>query len=275
MQPVYVSLTTISSRLDVLDVVVHSLMNQTRPADKIILNISLEPFMLDRGIRFEDLPPRTRAAAASGTLELYYCRNTGPYRKVLPVLDRFADTDYLIATADDDVAYPPEWLEVLVATALEYRCIAAYRCREMTVAHNRLGPYNDWPLVTGRAHLRNIRGRSPSLSLFPTGRDGVIYSSDHFRDKKALAHLQAIAPAQDDLAFKFLTLLQGVPVALAPREATSAAEQWEFPEAGGGRKATLWDLNRHGENDAAAARIAAWCATHRNFRLEALSPSEA
>jgi hypothetical protein len=258
-QKVIVSLTTISTRLPTLSAVVESLFNQTHKADHIVLNISLDSHLLDQGIRFEQLPETIRKIAVAGELEVYFCKNTGPYRKIMPVLERFGDEDYFIATADDDVLYPPEWLEVLLKTALTHRCIAAYRCRLMQRAGSGFTPYGQWPLL--RAEQTPL-----GMDILPTGRDGVLYHASHFQDREALRALMALAPMQDDVALRFTTLASGIPVAVAPRQLTSMPGDYEFQDASHTDEA-LWVLNYKGRNDQTISACADWVRQHRPVKL--------
>lgn len=252
---IIVSLTTISTRLHTLDRVMAGLMNQTRKAERVILNISLDPFMMDMGIRFEHLPEQTRRYALAGVIEIYFCRNTGPYRKIIPTLQRYGVGDYYIVTADDDVLYPPEWLEVLYATAVSNNCIASYRCRQILFSGTGFTPYRDWPLL-------KAQGSVPAQDRLPTGRDGVMYHASYFQDRETLRQLVQLAPLQDDVALRFTTLSTGIPVAIAERQSTSAPGGHEFPDASP-TNAALWVMNYGGKNDEAIAACYGWIRKHR------------
>lgn len=269
MRPqIYVSLTTIAARVGCLDRVLGSLLRQTLEPDRIILNVSLSPYMADSGIQFESLPEQTRKWVLAGNVEMYYCENTGPYRKIIPVLKRFGFSNYYIATADDDVIYPPRWLEVLSNTATSTQSVSAFRCRVMSFAGDRLAPYNTWPLLlsSGNGAAQGVQDGKPSLLLFPTGRDGVIYHAGWFEDFAALLELQGLAPGQDDIAFKFATLMAGVGVMRAPREHTGVPIGSDF-EGLSSNSSCLWSLNSVGKNDEVLGKVTDWCQRNRSFRL--------
>lgn len=256
--PVYISMTTISRRLGTLDNVIGSLLTQTHHADKIILNISEEPYLLDAGVRAEDLPDQTKAWVAAGKVELHSGPNLGSYRKILPTLERYQGLDYWVATADDDVFYPEGWLEGLVRSASEHQCVAAYRCRLMRRDGDRVAPYLTWPLVGSfsESSAYGVPADKPSLYLFPTGRGGVMYHSRHFRDLASLRELRELAPGQDDIALKFLTMIQNVPVILAsiPGDKDVSAEFLGVDDG-----PMLWVVNASGANDLAIMAILGWC----------------
>jgi hypothetical protein len=107
------------------------------------------------------------------------------------------------------------------------------------------------------------------MRLFPTGRDGVIYHSKHFKDVQALHALQKLAPGQDDITLKFVMMLAGVPTVMAPRKKTSASPLQEFPDSSAGGE-SLWPANISGKNDVALASVVEWCSLHRGFKLQSL-----
>ena len=197
-EPVFISLTTIRARLPVLDQVLETLLRQSLRADRIMLNISIDPYALDAGIRFEQLPVRTREWAVAGKIEIYFGRNIGPYRKIMPTLQRFSGIDYFVATADDDVLYPEDWLEGLVAAARSHGCVAAYRCRLMEHHGAALTRYNSWsfPVTEDDFRAHGLDRATPSLRLFPNGRDGVIYHSRHLKDFQNAVPAPAVSTAQ-------------------------------------------------------------------------------
>lgn len=253
--PIYISMTSISSRIHDIEQVIYSLLNQSLVADKLILNISRGSFLKDNGISESDFSPFVREMIDNGRVELHYCVNTGPYRKIIPTLERYSNDAFWVATADDDVIYSRDWLNGLVQESLKYNCISAYRCRLLLVEDGKIFPYNSWPLINSSFIERfggNGQFSKPSLMFFPTGRDGVLYHSTHLHDLKALSALQALAPFQDDIALKLYTLAKNIPVAIVPLD-----EKWEseiFPGTGNAGP-TLWSLNKDGENDKVIARI--------------------
>lgn len=256
---IYISFTSISSRIGDTDRVIHSLLAQSLRADKIIFNISREPFLEDLGISESDLSPFIRKAIADGRIELNYCTNFGPYRKILPTLERYSGSNFWVATADDDVIYPNSWLEGLIKSAAEHKSISAYRCRLLLVDNGRILPYNTWPLINS-SFIEKFGGggefSKPSLMFFPTGRDGILYHSSHLSDLETLSALRRQAPFQDDIVLKFYTLMKNIPVSIAP-----SPERWEaevFPGTGNSGP-SLWNLNKDGENDKAIARVLDYC----------------
>ncbi len=250
--PLLVSLAVISDRLPALDYVLVTLLEQTLRPDKVMLAISPEPYLLDKGVRPDDLPPLTRREIAAGRVELMVVPNTGPYRKLLPTLERLAGTPGWVATADDDVLYPPRWLEGLVRAAGPAAAIACYRARIAGATATGMTPYETWPLV----HRDTAVDPAGGLGVFPTGRGGVLYPTLAFPDAAVMETLSALAPAQDDLAFRVATLLGGVP-AIPVSPAAAGSRHWEFPPAMGPSPNLYDGVNAGGANDKALARLVA------------------
>ncbi len=82
-----VSLTTIRSRLERLDAILESLLQQRRPPDAIVLSVSHEPYLLDEGVQASDLEPRVPAIGRDERIHVRFVQNMGSYRKILAALD--------------------------------------------------------------------------------------------------------------------------------------------------------------------------------------------
>lgn len=256
-RPVFVSLTTIASRLSSLGAVLDSLLAQTRPPERVILWLSERPFLLDAGVPRGALPAGVAQLVRRGRVAVRYTPNTGPYRKLVPVLGLARRHRALIATADDDVVYPRTWLQGLCEAFARRPGVTAYRSRAIVHRDDGLAPYRSWPLVTPGIAVDQGRIRPDAAELFhcATGRDGVLYDPAFLPDAAVLRALRKIAPRQDDLAFKLATLVNGIPTYTIP---------WlEEPVAANGPQLildvtdSLWDANRTG-NDAAANTLFAY-----------------
>lgn len=107
-----VNITTTSNRLDLCSSTVYSLLNQSMIPDEINVWISREGYMSDEGI--QHIPKWVGFLNSKhNIIKFRYTENTGPYRKIIPALRFFNDTDRLVY-ADDDVVYGKNWLNSLV-----------------------------------------------------------------------------------------------------------------------------------------------------------------
>jgi hypothetical protein len=207
LQPVTICLTSIASRLQGLPVVVRSLLAQTYDRTRIRVYLSHDAYLIDAGVK--RLPPELEELVhdtGPDKLKISFTENTGPYRKLLPELRANADPERLIVTVDDDVIYPADVVETLVAAEWVFGCPVAFRGRRMTLGGGHIEPYRRWA-------KERLSGVSP-LNV-PTGKDGVIYRPRYLAnfvlDQRAALE---VAPTADDLWFKWATVLAGYPSAI-------------------------------------------------------------
>lgn len=223
-----VSLTTIASRLDLCRQTCQALSNQDLRPDRIILNVSSSPYLLDAGIADSTLLEWTDEV---GGLEVAWVENTGPYRKLLPTLAQAQPGDIMV-TADDDVLYGPRWLRLLVdCTQLHPDAVVCGRARRP--GRNLLGRdlgYWSWPFAPSG---------TMGVGLVPVGVAGVAYRPELLDlDWLADATFKSIAPTTDDLWFAEAMLRRNTPVVVAP-----GIEQQIQAVA---HSSTLFDLNGGG-----------------------------
>ena len=180
-----------------------SLRQQVLKPDLLLLNISSEPYLFDEGIT--TVPDWLN----DGFATINFVENTGPYRKLLPVIREIDDDDLLIC-ADDDVLYGDRWLKSLVELAHKYSGhIIAARARRMK--KNILGKwqnYVNWDYIT------NIE---EGIQILPIGCGGIVYRKalldfDFLFDPVA----QKISPTTDDLWYKMASMRYNVPVLACP-----------------------------------------------------------
>jgi hypothetical protein len=102
---VVVSLTTIPARSGSLSPVLRSLIDQSEPADRILLAL---PHVSGKG---EPYPDPGKLGLPDG-VEILRCQDQGPATKFLPALD--AEPDAVLIVVDDDVIYPRGFIETLL-----------------------------------------------------------------------------------------------------------------------------------------------------------------
>lgn len=199
------SLTTTHSRIHLLKYTLASLLDQTRSADSILVNLSREPYLLDQGIG--ESPAWLTAMGEQG-VEIQWVRNTGPYRKLLPALDP-AGKDDLVITCDDDVIYGPDWLRLLLKAAESHpdAIVCGRARRPVRNVFGMLQSYLNWPMVAD-----NVKGHD----LVPIGIAGVVYRSYLLADTVIRSEdFLELAPRQDDLWFNLAARAKGTPVVVA------------------------------------------------------------
>ena len=101
---IYISLTSIKSRQKSLIPVLKSCINQSTTPNKITLNLSEEPYLIDEGFKNKILDDDLNEFIKKNNnlIEINWVKNIGPYRKLLPTLKNKWNENCLIITIDDD-----------------------------------------------------------------------------------------------------------------------------------------------------------------------------
>ena len=191
--PLIVSLTTIPERLYKVHLCIESLLRQSCKPDSLMLWVSFP----------EDKIPKKLDRLKKRGLQIKTCQDIRSYKKIIYTLKE--NPQSIIVTADDDIYYRRDWLNQLYeAYQKEPQYIHCYRAHLMIKdPDGKLKKYKEWnKLAPG------IQG--PSLLLFPTGADGVLYPP-HSLSEEALHEevFMRLSPYHDDAWLKAMSLLKG------------------------------------------------------------------
>jgi hypothetical protein len=176
-------------------------------------------------------------------VEIRYRPDLGPQTKLLHALREFPGAP--VVTVDDDVVYPPFWLEELwEAYTAAPELIHCYRAHRIVLGPDgRLAPYAAWGWLAP-----GLQG--PSHALFPTGTCGVLYPPGALADEVFdLEAMRRLCPTADDTWFKAMALRKGT----AARKVRP--ESLEFPHIPGSERKMLWTVNSGGRNDEQLAAV--------------------
>ncbi|MES1936310.1 sulfotransferase [Salinisphaera hydrothermalis C27AD] len=182
--PLIISLTSYPARFGTLHLTLLSLLAQTVAPDRIVLWVA----HTDRSA----LPESVAQLAASG-LEIRYCEDLRSYKKIVPTVRSYPDA--YIATADDDIYFPPTWLEELVDnTSPGSKVIAAHRIHRIQLDENAgIAPYQQWSWnysTSRQAHELN----------FPTSGAGILFPPNCFHeDMTQDSAFFELCPTGDDI----------------------------------------------------------------------------
>lgn len=204
LMAIIVSLTTTSARLKILRYTLPAICSQRLRPDKIILNLSREPYLIDEGII--DIPVWL-TNLQDDRLVIKWVPNTGSYRKLLPIITEVSDSDYLV-TCDDDVIYDFLWLEKLIDFAESNPLHIACGCGRLPIKNffQRLQGYENWPV---------IENNLVDINILPIGACGVVYRRPLLMlDFLIRPEFSILASRQDDIWFKFASFLKGTKVAV-------------------------------------------------------------
>lgn len=165
-------------------------------ADRVVLWVAKDDF--------EYLPSDVLALRAHG-LEIRECADLRSYKKLVPALRMWPDAYFV--TADDDVYYPPGWLESLVNVAQRHPDVVVGGRVHLAKLDSEgwFEPYAAWELATDRSIAAG-----PETRLFPTGVGGVLYPVGAFAegvlDESTFLDL---CPRGDDIWFFWMCRLAG------------------------------------------------------------------
>ncbi len=192
----YLSLTSFPPRFGTLHLTLETLLQQTVAPDGILLWIAHEDM--------ERLPAKVRNMAGRG-VTIRACDDVRSYKKLVFALEAFPES--IIVTADDDVYYPPDWLETLVREIDPNQAmVLCHRAHRIAfTASGGIAPYRDWEL-----DVQDAAAREPSTDLVPIGIGGILYPPGCFAaevtDRRLFTRL---APAADDLWFYWMARKAG------------------------------------------------------------------
>jgi hypothetical protein len=165
---IIVSLTSFPARIDVLHLALRSVFNQTEKPQKIVLWLGVEQFPQGE----HELPNSILELKPLG-LEIKFCEDIKAHKKYFFAFQQYPNN--MIVTIDDDIIYPVNMLETLLATHYKYpEAVVANRVRHMKIENNEIKPYRDWK-------INGVDANIPSILTFSTGAGGVLYQPHFFR----------------------------------------------------------------------------------------------
>ena len=204
--PVIISLTTIESRIEIVDLVIRSLMNQSVQPKKIILWVH------------ESLKKTIPSKLSELQSTLFEIRTThlhSSHKKLIHTMRSYPDTT--VVTCDDDLMYRPNWLNLLYNESQKHAgTIIANQTR--TITKDPTGaylPYSQWPV--------NQTEKYNDFRVLPIGAEGVLYPPDCLDPRFDVENLfMKLAPKADDLWFKSMSILKGTKCKLAANNSKNA-----------------------------------------------------
>ncbi len=190
---IVVSLTSYGKRLNEIQYTLYSILKQSHRPKKIILNISKDHFPKTE----DELPISLRKLLKFG-IEINWTKDIKSFTKLIPTLVKYPNE--IIVTADDDIYYHSNWLNLLYVSYLNYpNDIHVHNATKIGKDGSKFNQYIDWRLA---------KSNTPSAYNFLKGYAGVLYPPHSFYHDVFNEHLFLdLAPTADDIWFWAMVVL--------------------------------------------------------------------
>jgi hypothetical protein len=228
-QPVYVSITTIASRLSDIHLTISEILMGPVIPDRVYLFVSKSPYLIDIGIRANTITAELNVLAQLYPLSIIFVENIGPHRKLLPLLDKKWKEDCVIVTMDDEMRF---WIGNYLQQLIKYYIVSG-RESIVTLKARRIGfcdtlphkllPYLSWGEAAYGMH---------EFFLLPTGTGGILYRPKFFHPIVFDRNFLNLTRTTDDIAFRLATMVKGVFVVTGCRMLKSTTSSDYFKHVG-------------------------------------------
>lgn len=250
-----VSLTSFPDRFPDIYFTLYSLLNQSIKPDKIILWLADSQFPK----REMDLPKRVRGLTDYG-LTIRWCKDLRSYKKLIPALREFPDAT--IVTADDDIFYPSNWLELLLESYnSEPQHIHCHRAHRIAFdADGNVASYANWQKCIPSS-------QASYLNFFTTG-GGVLFPANSLHsDVLNEALFMELCPTADDIWFWTMAVLRGTKIRVVEQNLSNVT--FLDPEVGYELKDgnSLWQLNKQ-TNDSQLEHVLGYYKSQNNIVIK-------
>jgi glycosyltransferase involved in cell wall biosynthesis len=233
-----VSLTSFPARINTTHLAISTLLTQNFKPDVVILWLAQSQFP-DK----EDGLPEKLLDLQKYGLTIGWCEDLKSYKKLIPALEKFPND--VIITTDDDVYYPPTFIEKLFQSYIsDKKNIHCFRGRQASIYNNQeITPYRNWGLASGHVE-------ASFLNIF-TGVGGVLYPPRSLHpDALNVNLIQKLAPTNDDIWFWAMAVLNDTKIVILENNALYPDYIENTQDSG------LWEMyNRFGEIDGQLANI--------------------
>ena len=230
--PLVVSLTSFPRRKKMVPYTIETILSQTVKPDRVILWLADEQFPKKE----RELPKHLLRLREYG-LEIMWTKDIRSYKKLIPSLQLCPDA--VIVTADDDVYYPPTWLEKLYDGYKEQpRMIYCHKCVKVeTDEDGNLRPYNNWATMSSHDKVG-------SFLNMQIGSNGVLYPPySLYKDVTREDIFMNNALDADDIWFWAMALLVNTTIKVVNEPLDPLEGVFSIMPV------SLWDENRQGNND--------------------------
>ena len=195
-ESVAVSISTQANRVSRVHLAIESIARGLRKPGKFILWISGQAEISSSLKRLQ-----------SRGLDIRVCDDFGPHTKYYPYLESMNGTGAeMLVTADDDVVYPPEWLDRLLTAHRDHpEAIHCFDARRIGINKYHFDPCQFWDICPTSDPDR--------LNFLFTGH-GVLYPHSFLSRVQARGTgFQTVAPDSDAVWMSHIAFREGIPIA--------------------------------------------------------------
>lgn len=145
-----VSLTSFPERINKINLVIESILYQTKKPDRIVLWLSSVEFSTKHSLPVDLLNLEKRG------LEIRFCEaNLMPHKKYFYTMKEFPNS--IIVTVDDDMFYPPNLIKNLLAAHENYpNSIICPITMHMFLKQGKIAKYSDWQYIYYNTEPSNL-----------------------------------------------------------------------------------------------------------------------
>ena len=198
---IIVSLTSIPPRFSQLHLVIKSILQQTLLPDRLVLWLSKEHKNKNfLKCSLTNLPKKIQNLQKNG-LEIYFTKDIGSYRKLIPSLKKFPND--IIITIDDDILYEKHTIKNLYSAYLQNGKQKVY-CQRSRLIERRVKKGK----VEYTANTLNFTSKNNDKKLFFTTGGGTLFPPHIlYKDVFQESILSKLTPFEDDSWFNIMTRL--------------------------------------------------------------------
>lgn len=235
--PLIISLTSFPARISTVRYTIESIFLQRKKANRVILWLAEEQFP-----KKEKELPKSLIRLCRFGLEIRWCHDIHSYKKLIPALREFPED--IIVTIDDDIWYPPLWLENLYHSYKNKpNFVHADRALKVKISNDSICDYSSW-------EMHNYGPQKPSFRWHLTGCGGVLYPPHSLHPDVLKEDIfMNIANKVDDIWFWSMAILQGTKICIPDNNI------FDFEGVFIVNNQSLWSENYFGRNDEALIKI--------------------
>ena len=234
-EKVVITLTSYPKRIGTVYKVINTLLNQTYKPDMVVLWLAPEQFPNKEN----DLPEGLLALRQYG-LSIDWYRDIKSFKKLIPALKKYPDA--LLVTADDDIYYPPDWLEKLVVAHGKYpKCIVCHGAHRIRFDKDGLLlPYRKWKF--------GVYNCTPSQDVFVTCGAGALYAPGVLHSDVTNESLfSELCPYADDIWFWAMAILNDTSIKVVDRHVKRIYAIYETDNSSALATLNMMEGNRNDE----------------------------